>query len=386
MITRLFLQRLSAPDWRERAYVIAPLFRAFLNEWLDPAMRREIMGGLTSVLGDRSSLVRKSLANTLAHSPRAPRHLIVALSRDQMEIAAPVILYSPLLRSCDLIELIAESDEPICEIIAARLYLTTDVSAVLARFAGPSSCVGLLCNPTASIDSESMSMIAKRYVDDPQVRSALFGRHDLPVTLRQRLMTTLCDVLGRHITDSRLSPLRRRRVMRETWEKMTLGILHMADEDDLRVLIRDLGSENRLTTSLLLRALVQGDFAFFLGSLAYLSHIPVWRAQNLVRDRSGTGFRALYEHAGLPWIAYEIFVVAVARVLELIDKEGQPLNVRQRRMLLENLLAVCEQRSFKDSGMVLGYLIRLYDETMHEEAMDEDNGSIIVYPIIDVAA
>lgn len=369
MITRLFLDRLRAPDPRERAHVVAPLFRAYLCEQLSAVTREEIGCGLAAVLDDPSPLVRKTLADALAEEPRAPHHMVMGLARDQLAVAARVIICSPVLRDYDLIELIAESDDQVREMIAVRLHLSATVAAVLADQAGAVPCVSLLQNPTAALTPLSIARIAERHANDPLVRSVMLDRADLPIPIRQGLTTALCDALGSHaMVKAYVRPERMERVMRETWERATIELACTAIDGERRTLIAHLGTSGKLTAGLLLRALTSGNFSFFEEALAYLARLPVLRASKLARDRSGIGFRALYERAGLPAAAFDGFEMVVQSVLDAQDAHSDLTSARVRRQLLQGALETYAPQAQGSADTVLKHLSRLHDEAAREEA------------------
>ncbi|MDC9701571.1 MAG: DUF2336 domain-containing protein [Alphaproteobacteria bacterium] len=325
-----------------------------------------IANGLLTILNDENPLPRLCFSKAIAREGNAPHHFVVALMRDNLDIAAPVILYSPVLRDYDLEELISESDEQTYEIIASRLHLSFDVSSLLASQGGVLSCINLLSNPTAFISQDTLALIAERHINDPRVCVAILERTDIPISIRQMLMTTLCEALIHDQYVASVPPQRVRRIIRETWERMTVEMIRTADENERRMLISHLRSNDKLNASLLLRALIYGDFFFFEESLADLAKLPMDRASRLAKDYSGLGFRALYDCAGLPPTAYIGFTITVRNVLCMLEA-GYDLTVPSlRRHLLEQILDDYEIRSTSSEDAVLKFFLRLYDESMYE--------------------
>ena len=77
----------------------------------------------------------------------------------------------------------------------------------------------------------------------------------------------------------------------------------------------------KLTPSLLMRALAAGYLPFFEASMAKLSALPRHRAWLLVHDAGRLGFKALYERAGMPQRLYPTFRAALDTFHEM-DAEG----------------------------------------------------------------
>ena len=77
-----------------------------------------------------------------------------------------------------------------------------------------------------------------------------------------------------------------------------------------------LHARQRLTPTLLLRALCTGDLGFFDCGMARLAGIPVANARTLLYDRGVGGLRAIYREAELPPTLFRAFRIAVSAVLE----------------------------------------------------------------------
>ena len=68
---------------------------------------------LTALVADTAVRVRTVIALALKDVPQAPRTLILQLAQDHaVMVAAPIIRFSPLLTTEDLLALIAEAQSP----------------------------------------------------------------------------------------------------------------------------------------------------------------------------------------------------------------------------------------------------------------------------------
>jgi len=68
----------------------------------------------------------------------------------------------------------------------------------------------------------------------------------------------------------------------------------------MRSFVAHLNKHERLSASLLLRALVHGHMTFFEWGMAELAAIPHHRTWLMIHDAGPLGLRAIYERAGLP--------------------------------------------------------------------------------------
>jgi uncharacterized protein (DUF2336 family) len=80
---------------------------------------------------------------------------------------------------------------------------------------------------------------------------------------------------------------------------------------DVEMLAARLNGKGRLTPTLLMRALCQGDARFFDVGMAVLAGIPPDNATTLVADEGPLGFTSLYERASLPPELFKAFRAAL---------------------------------------------------------------------------
>ena len=80
---------------------------------------------------------KRHAANALAQLEDAPRRLILALADEPVEISAPILLRSPLLRPSDLIEIIGKNGLAHARAIARRQSGDILLQGVLRSFADP---------------------------------------------------------------------------------------------------------------------------------------------------------------------------------------------------------------------------------------------------------
>src|SRR5690606_31304899 len=80
---------------------------------------------------------KRHAANVLAQLEDAPRRLILALASQPVEISAPILLRSPLLRPSDLVEIIGKNGLADARAIARRQSGAVLLQGVLRSFAAP---------------------------------------------------------------------------------------------------------------------------------------------------------------------------------------------------------------------------------------------------------
>src|ERR1043166_8779943 len=308
MIARHFLQWMRTAPAAERAEATSALARAYLYSDLGPDDRAATEGALIMLLDDPSPLVRAALAQALAFSECSPPAVILGLAADQPEVSSWVLEHSPLLLDADLVDAVATGGAQAQAAIANRAELPSAVSAAVAEVGSAEACLVLVENTGAEIAPFSLDRIVARHGHLAAVREALLVREDLPAPTRQGLVAKLSETLVGFVTAREwLEEERALRVAKEACEKATVTLAAVSPHGELVSLVRHLRESGQLNAGLVLRALLSGNIELFEQALTELSGLPIARVSALVHDRRGSGFRAIYEKAGLPASTYPAF-------------------------------------------------------------------------------
>jgi uncharacterized protein (DUF2336 family) len=368
MIVRDFLQWIRTAPASERAEATGALARAYLYSDLSADDLAAAEGAMLMLLDDPSPLVRRALADSLAASPSAPPAIVMALSADQPQIAAPVYALSPLFVDADLVDAVATGGAAVQEAVASRAALPCSVAAAIAEVGTAESCLLLLENPKAGIAGISIDRIVERFGHLAAIREALLVRDDVPPATRQALVTKLSETLAGFVAGRAwLDADRAQRIAREACEKATVTIAAASPESELRALVRHLCASGQLTAGLILRALLSGNIALFEEALAELTDMPVARVSGLIHDRGSLGLRALFAKAQLPPSTYPAFKEAIDAMREgLLHEPGGA--VRLKRRMIERVLTRCEDADLGELAPLLTLLRRFATEAAREEA------------------
>jgi uncharacterized protein (DUF2336 family) len=369
MIVRQFLQWQRTASAADRADATTALARAYLYSDLSPDDRAAAEGALIMALDDPSPLVRTALAQALAFSELAPPPVILALAADQPEVASWVLEYSPLLVDADLVDAAATGGPQAQAAIANRAPLPCAVSAAIAEVGTAEACLVLIENSRAEIAPFSLDRMVARHSHLAAVREAMLARDGLPAQTRQALVAKLSDTLAGFVAARAWLPEdRAQRVAKEACEKATVSLAAASPESEIPPFIRHLRDSGQLTAGLILRALLSGNVDLFEQALADLSGLSLARVSALVHDKHGTGFRALYDRAGLPASTYAAFREAIEAMREggfVGDMGGA---TRLRRRMVERVLTRCADDVGSDIEPLLTLLRRFAAEAAREEA------------------
>jgi uncharacterized protein (DUF2336 family) len=367
MIVRVFLQWLRTASAGERADGATALARAYLLSPLSLDDRAAGEGAMLMLLDDPSTLVRRALAEAFASSQAAPPAVVHGLAADQPFVAVPILERSPLFVDADLVDMVATGHREIVAAIARRPMLQRSVAAAIAEVGPAEACLELIENPDADIAPFSIDRIVARYGHLAAIRESLLALDNLAVGTRQALVAKLSQTLADFVAARAWLPKDRAlRVATEACEKATVTLA--ADTVEVRPLVRHLRETGQLTAGLVLRALLCGNSALFEESLAELSGVSLERVYGLVHGKGNTGFRALYDKAGLPGSTYPAFREAIEAMHEdvLLGEAGDASRLKRR--MVERVLTRCEGSMLGDIEPLMTLLRRFATEAAREEA------------------
>lgn len=328
---------------------------------------REIAEEIFRVLArDVENRVRQALSENLRDSRLLPHDIALSLAKDVKSVALPILEYSEVLTDEDLIEIVHGRDSDKQVAIARRRKVSAPVASALVDSENPSAVAELVGNEGAELTEPTLQKALDRYAGHEGVKQRMAFRFALPPTVLERLVHLVTERLRGHLMAQQELPSDAvSDLIQFSRERATLGIVWGSGLADLERFVRQLHSNDRLTPTLLLRAICMGDRLFFETGVAVRAGVPMRNAVALIYDEGRRGFRALYDKAGLPGDLFNAFATAtsVARETELngLD-DGDRERYRQR--VIERILTQFENLGADNIEYLLAKLGRRHAESI----------------------
>lgn len=242
---------------------------------LSPQVHQLVESVFITLVEQAEHDIRRRLADRLADAAWAPPGLINMLALDEIDIAQPVITYSPVLAESDLIRILVAAALDHQVAVARRPGLTAAVVDAILATGEPAVLTALAGNETADIGEPALaSMIdqARRIV---AMRSPLARHPRLSSELAVRLYAWVGESLKTALSARfRLDPAELDAAIAEaTRAAASAGPEDRVEEerDDMdRSLVEKLKDAGQLRTGYLLRALREGRLNLFVHILAGL--------------------------------------------------------------------------------------------------------------------
>lgn len=312
MVVRHFLKWLDSARVAERAAAASALAHAFLDHGLAFEDRCAAEAALTLLLDDPSPKVRAAMAEALATGHHAPPQIVAALAADQEQVAAVILIRSPLLTDSDLIDRIAASDGPIQALIASRPQVSMSLSAAIAEVGDLQACIALVRNDGAAIASLSFRRLAERFGHEASLREAMLADPRLPSDCRHMLLVKLGEALKQSpLVVALMGAARAERVTREACLRASLTLIETIKSAEHAALIEHLRLRGDLSAALLVRAIAHGKVDFIGSVMMTLSGQSEARVRAILASGRDVAVRALFRAAGLAETLHGVFLRAL---------------------------------------------------------------------------
>jgi uncharacterized protein (DUF2336 family) len=277
----LRLAQSRSPTDRERLMQALARFCDMPEAGASPKAQTLIGDIFMELIAQAEHEIRARLSVALAPARWAPSGLVNTLALDDIEIARPVILRSPVLTDTDLIKLlvVATIDHQIE--VARRPDITRTVVKAIVDRGEPAVLTALAGNPSAQVDLDSLSRLVTASRTVASLRSPLSRHPRLTAELAYALYAWVGEALraelGQRFT---IDPKVLQRVTSEAVSQaysgeptpLSPGGLGERQEMETR-LIAKLQAAGQLRPSYLLKALRDGKLNLFELALASLAQV-----------------------------------------------------------------------------------------------------------------
>ena len=312
-------------------------------------LQRQTYEALTVLVSDAAVRVRAALADVLKDMPQAPRALILQLAQDQsVMVSAPIIRFSPLLTTDDLLSLIANGRSwQTVRSVAGRPGIGTQVSDAIAATADSAAIRTLLCNRTAQIREATLDALIATAADHVEWHEPLVHRPSLSARAARALAdivaTNLFEVLSeRSDLPQALAEDLHNRLTRQLDAAAPApphGDLTMAEA---LAKVHDLVEAGRLDEEAAMDAARRGDQKFAAALLAVAAGVPVSVVDRAASLRSAKGLVSLAWKAGFSMRAGGAMQTVLGRlgpdaILPPGPGGGFPLAIEEMRWQLDFL-------------------------------------------------
>ncbi len=357
----------------DRAHATHKLCRRIGNEELQPEDKVFADQILNLLAQDAEKRVRRAMAVTLKNSPNLPREVALKLAHDIDSVALPVIENSPVFRNSDLVELVLNATEAKQIAVAGREKLSAEVADTIAEHACRDAVVKMASNDNANLTERGYGFTIDRFKTDEDVQGALISRSWIPPQVAEKMVSLVSgQMFDLLVNNHELPPQLAIELASGAHERATLDLVEQAGHSsNLPRFVQQLALNNRLTPSMIMRAMCLGHVSFVEHALSELSGLPHHRTWLLLHDAGSLGLRKIFEHAGLPKGMHVPFQMAI-NVYHELDYDGLDGDrERFRKRMVERVLTQFQNIPKAD----LDYLLEKLDAYREVEDQRSDEAA-----------
>ncbi|MFQ6018274.1 MAG: DUF2336 domain-containing protein [Kiloniellaceae bacterium] len=359
-LTRADVARLMAsPSAEVRAETSAKIAAQFDAGTLTEAERRIAEDIFRRLVKDVEVRVREALSAHLKATPDLPHDVALALARDVDSVALPMLKFSEVLTDEDLLEIVRGPNRAKQVAIAQRPSVSARVSNALVDTGNETAVARLVGNEGAMLTEAALERVIAEYKESTPVADSLARRPNLPAAISERLVEALTEQLQDYLmSQHEMAEDVASDLILQARERATVGLVEYGSTDmELANLIEQLYRRDRLTPSLLLRALCMGDMNFFERALARLAALSLQNTRILIHDQGKLGLESIYLKAKLPKRLFPAFRAGIDLADET-DYDGRA-NDRERYIerMLERILTQFEDPTSRIAQEDIEYLM-----------------------------
>ena len=314
-----------ARDRDERVRALLARKLAMLVPDLAGAEKAALQSHTHEMLGllvqDAAVRVRSAIADAVKQMPEAPRSLILRLAHDaELPVSEPVIRFSPLLTSDDLLALLA--DAPVKALaVARRPGIDMAVSDAIAASADSSVVRALLENESAQIREATLDALIARGVEHPDWHAPLVRRPELPPRAARALSEIVTTCLLEELAARADLPAELARDLLARVAARLGGAEGASTRPPSDITLEEALAEARslavackLSEDVLLGAASRGEVRLASAMLAVAATLPVSVVDRAVRLRSAKGLVSLTWKAGFTMRTAAVLQTVLARL------------------------------------------------------------------------
>ena len=280
------------PSEQARVTLTSSLYELYRSSAELPERDRALaIDVLMEIIRRAATGVRQQLAEQVSRDPLAPRSLVLTLARDEISVAFPVLLESPVLEEADLLDVLRTSPPEHRLGTLQREEVSETVAAAATDTRDPQLMRWLVENPKAQIPRSAMEVIVETARVEPSLQRSVIERDDMPRDLAVKIREFVPEEL-RQLADRRAS---------RSAEPLPTPSSVPSPEADRRLLAfaRQLQGTGALTEDLLVKTVRGGNMSEFEAFFARFSHIALAAARQILASPAGEALAVALKAQGM---------------------------------------------------------------------------------------
>jgi len=295
----------SAESRRTLAGAISDLFTDS-DDVLTTAEQSIMYGIMFRVVKDAEMDVRKIIANRLAAEPNPPQDLVEFLANDEIDVAYPILVESPILKDETLIEIIRNRTLEHQLAIAIRHNVSADVSDALVKAGTKTVVQTLLENRTADISAATLEFLVEQSERVDSYQEPLLHRKELTPEMAENMYWWVSGALRKYIIEnfdvdqSEVDDL-----VAPSGNEAIKKVRKSVPKTESQKLARKLNREGRLSPEFLISTLADGEVKLFIDTLSEVTGLRNELVTRFVLEPGGEGLAVACKYQNFSDFEYQ---------------------------------------------------------------------------------
>lgn len=236
--------------------------------------------------------LRRALSEKLSTMDNVPLRLILQISNDEIDIAAPVLRQSSILGELDLIYIIKSKDSRYWREIAARRELSDQVMNILADTRDFGTALALVKNEGIKLTEHTLSVLADLAHESEAIAAPLLRRNEVPREIAANLYRFVGEELKQYIVEHHGVEAR---ALTEAIDEIVLEFVDVAEEEQFAPppstlkMAERLKQKGLLNVNTMLGMLKRGQMQSFVAMFTEYTGLSADTTVSILRQSSGQG-------------------------------------------------------------------------------------------------
>jgi len=323
------LKKAPLPSVRKK--IAAEVSSYYKKEIFDDTERAVACDIIRMLARDVELKVRQTISENIKESKDIPHDVALTLANDVLEVSLPILEFSTVLNDEDLVGII-RSTKQVAPLIAIskRNNASEIVSGELINTSNEDVVVSLFSNETAKISQGSLEFAFNEFKNNGKVVNALINRTDLSIVVVEKILNAVSEDLREELIKThKVNEKQSNSIVNESREKAIVNLLnaiqHSPTTEDadleqekidnnkaqIEELVSSLSLEGRLTESLIIRSICEGNLLFFEISLSVRAGIPLDNTRILLQDGNPEALHSLWKRAKMPESTFDAINIII---------------------------------------------------------------------------
>lgn len=275
-----------------RATLAKAVSQFFEEKELNEVEKRLASEILLNLIRQAETDLKEALADRLSVLDNVPAELMVFLANDQISVAKPVLMHSPMLNDIDLLYVITSKGFEHWRAIAGRQTLSPVVADRIVETQDTGAILNLLDNQRVSLQQATMKKIVKAALKSEELQAPLLRRPEVNADVAVDIYMVVSEALRREI-------VQKFNIQPHVIEQSVEGLVHeltaaakgaRETTPEMTVLARKFKERGEITPDLMIRTLRRGQVGFFVALFAEKVSLKPEHIVKLVQKDAGKPF------------------------------------------------------------------------------------------------